>query len=64
LVLVKSQVPCLNENEDGSEGKHEIKKTIAQNSQTHFIHWSSVSELDKIDLVFLEFNIVSADSEC
>jgi hypothetical protein len=45
--------PCLNK--DGSIGLHEMKKTHAQNSQTHFIHWSMVSEIDRIDLVFIEF---------
>jgi hypothetical protein len=45
--------PC--HNEDGSPGQHEIKKTHAQNSQTHFTHWSMVSEIDRIDLVFIEF---------
>lgn len=45
--------PC--RNADGSLGKHQMKKTHAQNSQTHFIHWSMVSEIDQIDLVFVEF---------
>jgi hypothetical protein len=58
---LNDKYPCVNE--DGSEGKHSIKRTFAQNSQTHFIHWSSVSELDKIDLVFLEFNVVSDDHD-
>lgn len=45
--------PCYND--DGSLGRHEMKKTHAQNSQTHFIHWSMVSEINHIDLVFIEF---------
>lgn len=53
---LNGRYPC--KNEDGSPGQHTIKKTHAQNSQTHFIHWSMVSEIDKIDLVFIEFNIV------
>lgn len=53
---LNQRYPCINE--DGSPGQHDIKKTHAQNSQTHFIHWSMVSEIEKIDLVFIEFNIV------
>lgn len=48
--------PCINTH-DGTPGKHEMKKTHAQNSQTHFIHWSMVSELESIDLTFVEFNV-------
>ena len=58
LFWLNAKYPCLNA--DGSKGRHQIKKTHAQNSQTHFIHWSTVSQLERIDLVFLEFNIVSA----
>lgn len=50
---INTRYPC--RNEDGSLGEHQIKKTHAQNSQTHFIHWSMVSEIDQIDLVFIEF---------
>ena len=52
---LNAKYPCLKE--DGSPGEHEWKKTHAQNSQTHFIHWSMVSEIDRIDLVFIEFNV-------
>lgn len=34
-----------------------MTKTHAQNSQTHFIHWSMVTGIDRIDLVFVEFNV-------
>lgn len=47
--------PC--HQKDGTVGMHEMKRTHAQNSQTHFIHWSMVSEIDRIDLVFIEFNV-------
>ncbi|KAL3801219.1 hypothetical protein HJC23_012619 [Cyclotella cryptica] len=47
--------PC--RQKDGTAGMHEMKRTHAQNSQTHFIHWSMVSEIDRIDLVFIEFNV-------
>lgn len=50
---LNQRYPCLNV--DGSPGQHEMKKTHAQNSQTHMIHWSMVSEIDRIDLVFVEF---------
>lgn len=52
---LNAKYPCLKQ--DGSPGKHEWKKTHAQNSQTHFIHWSMISEIDRIDLVFIEFNV-------
>lgn len=52
---LNAKYPCVKK--DGSPGMHEMKKTHAQNSQTHFIHWSMVSEIQEIDLVFIEFNV-------
>lgn len=52
---LNERYPC--QNDDGTMGVHEMKRTHAQNSQTHFIHWSMVEGIDRIDLVFIEFNV-------
>ncbi|KAL3782911.1 hypothetical protein HJC23_004890 [Cyclotella cryptica] len=55
MFWLNERYPCFNH--DGSNGTHDMKKTHAQNSQTHFIHWSMVTGIERIDLVFLEFNV-------
>ena len=52
---LNERYPCKAEN--GALGKHESKRTHAQNSQTHFINFSTISAIEKFDLVFLEFNV-------
>lgn len=55
ILWLNEKYPCVNQ--DGSNGTHQMTKTHAQNSQTHFIHWSMVTGIDRIDLVFVEFNV-------
>ncbi|KAL7553255.1 hypothetical protein ACHAWF_017550 [Thalassiosira exigua] len=50
--------PC--HGTDGGKGEHVAKHTNAQNSQTHFISWSLISNLDRIDLAIMEFNVNDA----
>jgi hypothetical protein len=52
---LNAKYPCVNE--DGEVGEHLMKKTYSQNSQTHFINWSMVTEIEKIALVLIEFNV-------
>jgi hypothetical protein len=53
-----ARYPCLNE--DGSVGKHVVKRTVAPDSQSNFVHWNRIEQIETIDLAFIEFNVVSA----
>jgi hypothetical protein len=53
-----ARYPCLNE--DGSVGEHVVKMTMAPSSQSNFVHWNKIEQIEKIDLAFIEFNVVSA----
>jgi hypothetical protein len=55
LIWLNARYPCVDV--DGKPGYHEMKKTHAQNSQTHFVFWSMVSDIERIDLVLIEFNV-------
>jgi len=52
---MNERYPC--RKEDGTTGEHVSKRTKQNNSQTHFISWNHVSEIESFDLVVIEFNV-------
>lgn len=53
--------PCISTN-SSIKSEHIYQKSNAADSLSHFPIWSSVTDMDKIDLVIVEFNI--GDSFC
>lgn len=52
---LNEKYPCISAN--GEPGKHVRKETHVGDSLQAFGLWSSVSSIEKFDLVFIEFNI-------
>mmetsp|Transcript_2656 Transcript_2656/g.5888 ORF Transcript_2656/g.5888 Transcript_2656/m.5888 type:complete len:567 (-) Transcript_2656:95-1795(-) len=52
---LNARFPCTGA--DGGSGEHVYKTTNAGNSMSHATSFSSVSNLDRIDLILVEFNV-------